>query len=219
MTALVDQPTQQAPRRWSDLLLPFFNGVAPALVEQTLLTVIRDFCREGGVWQEELAGIVVIKTPALVTSYQAVPLTESLEVGFVLALRDDAGCEWCPVDSVTSWRAQNRSWRATFSCGPDPARINLPANALGNVEVLTPYATLVPSTTEVPLWFRQRYEHSIVEGVRAELWGTPGRPYTNTKEADAARFRYRQDRASAKHRAYRGNSRSTGAWRFPAGWP
>lgn len=215
MTALVDQPTITAPLRWTDLLLPHLPTVPPRLVEQVLLAVLRDFCREGGVWQGEAVPITIQSGQSV---YPVVAPFETVEVGFVLLARGNDGTLWCPQDSQTSWVARGMNFSAGFSC-PQPDVIQFPINAIKEVTTITPFITMVPNTTEVPDWFRLQHELPIVKGVLAEMWAMPGKPWTNAKGAESAAYVYRTMKKNARMRAYKGNTTAPRPWMYPRGWP
>lgn len=197
--ALTDQPTTIAPRPWADLLTPRFPGAPLPLIEQTLLTVLRDFCLNGGVWRETTPAVPFIEGQS---DYNLPSPISGAEVGFAYAVRDDTGQEWGTTDAMQTWRTRERCLFSSNKTGT----IQFSTTVFAPATSFTAYVSIVPLTTDVPDWFRQMHELAIQRGVEAEMWAIPQRPWSNPNGERARRALYLRDRATATARAMRGHT-------------
>jgi hypothetical protein len=206
-----------APQKWLDLLQPKLPNIPPDMIKHEVLSVVRDFCRIGGVWRDWLRPVEV---DGLALEYGLVtgnPNTEA--VATLAAYRASDQHQLAPVPPemagppafIRRGGLPLRFWQTQ----PDRIFVDpIPApTEAGNF--IVPYVVLAPlDLCAVPEWFLLDNQLAVVDGVLASLTNVPG-PNYRPNDAAAYRRAYVAARNRARTRAQAGYTRAEPRLRVP----
>jgi hypothetical protein len=198
-----------APQQWLDGILPKLPNIPVDWVKHETLSVLRDFCRESGVWREWVGPVV---TEPGVSAYALPAPYDGVEPGLVYkAVRD------LPAEGEEEPGYWHLVARAQPVHGPRLDRlVGDPAwywrDAAGNVLIYPVpastdpavscwfYCSLVPLDLCGPDWLRGEHFDTIVDGVLGRAYLMPG-PNKDKEAAVFHRRAYLAARTRAKVRA------------------
>lgn len=212
MTRLDAGTGPPAPRTWEEQLMPQVPGASQDFVEQQLLWVLRDWCREGLVWIEILPNLPIRPDKH---GYVLPSPHPNTAIGFVLAVRDvESGREYHPFDNTGAWRQNRETGGDYFHC-PRPGMISFPYATDAAARLMTIIASIVPFTIHVPDWMRQHHQNAIETGVVGRLLMIPNKPWTSQTVGQLHWRQYLNMRNVERVRAQQAYVPATQQWSFP----
>jgi len=182
-----------------------------SIIQDELVSVIKDFCREGKPWRVRLDGYNTVAGQATVA---------------INPVDADSKC----IDILKAFYKSNELGQAAyrvhtpadgspigFTC-PTPDVITLiPTPSTSETGVLDVYVALVPldPATFVPDFFVTHHFEAILDGTLGQFYNQPMKPFHDRELAKYHLRRYRNKTREASDMAGRGYTPSAQDWAFP----
>lgn len=199
---------------WMQSLVARIPSEPESIIQDELVHVVKDFCREGLPWRLRLDGYDVVAGEAVVTIPPVDIDGESAECLYILKAfykTRELG------NAAYQVHTHSDGTPIGFTC-PTPNTLTLiPAPAASETGVLDVYAALAPAdpATWVPDFFVTHHFEAILDGALGRFYNQPMKPFHDRELAKYHLRRYRNKTREASDMAGRGYTPAAADWGFP----
>lgn len=200
---------------WMQALVARIPSEPESIIQDELVQVVKDFCREGNPWRMRLDGYDVVAGQATVTiptvDIDVDQQADCLNIFKVFYKKQELG--------HAPYRLQTHTDGSPigFTC-PFPGIVTLiPPPAASETGVLDVYASLVPAdpVTWVPDFFASHHYEAILDGALGRFYNQPMKPFHDRELAKYHLRRYRNKTREASDMAGRGYTPAAADWSYP----
>lgn len=197
---------------WMKMLVARIPSEPEDIIQDELVQVVHDFCREGYPWRELLRG------------YKVMPGCEPVDINPIDGRRQAihvvkayvAGRELAHAPHDVPRDGLPEGIPSAFVCEQGPTRLTL-LPAPDRFYTLDVLVTLCPKCPEkwMPELFRTHHFEALLDGTLGRFYNQPMKPYTDKDQARYHLRRYRALIQEARHMSDRGYTRAGSDWSFP----
>ena len=198
---------------WMKSLVSRIPSEPEDVIEEELVQVIHDFCREGYPWRE------------LLTGYKAAPGCTPVDVNPVDGRRQAVhvvrayinGTELAQATQTLPPELVPVGLPRAFACEQSPTTLSLIPQPDREYD-LSVLVTLCPKCPEqwMPDFFQSHHFEAIMDGVLGRFYNQPMKPYSDKEQARYHLRRYRAAIQEARHMSDRAYTRAGASWAFPS---
>lgn len=199
---------------WDNELLATLPGTTPDLIDQQVISVLRDFCRRSGAWIiDEQKDITASQADYDFTSPTTTP--PDGEVTMIHAVLVEG--RWRNLADYTPALGTNIT---NFIYCPSPGTIRfkpVPTETItdGLVAAVAYMPPLAPTSSTIDdLFVSHWYEH-ILNGIKGRMMAMPGKPWSNIQLAAVHQRMYKSGISNARDTALKRYSKAETSWAFP----